>query len=98
MGSAWFSHEETVKGRTAPGQYADFAVLSEDYFRVLEDRIKNIESVLTVVGGKVVYAAKAFDALDEGLAPRQLPGVSPPWSPVAHFGGYENASQSGTAK
>ena len=86
VGSAWFSQEEDVKGRIAPGQYADFAVLSEDYFTVPEEQIKNIESVMTVVGGKVVYAAKPF----EDVAPPALPPVSPAWSPVAHFGGYQN--------
>jgi predicted amidohydrolase YtcJ len=85
-GSAWFSQEEDVKGRIAPGMYADFAVLSEDYFGVPEERIKEIESLLTVVGGRVVYAAEPFAALGEGLAPPPLPPVSPAWSPVAHFG------------
>lgn len=88
VGSAWFSQEESVKGRIAPGQYADFAVLSEDFFSVPEERIKSIESVLTVIDGKVVYAAKGglFDALDKGLLPPSLPPASPAWSPVAHFG------------
>ncbi len=86
VGSAWFSQEETVKGRIAPGQYADFAVLSDDYFTVPEEQIKNLESLLTVVGGKVVYAAKTF----EDVAPPPLPPVSPAWSPVAHFGGYQS--------
>jgi predicted amidohydrolase YtcJ len=86
VGSAWFSQEEDVKGRIAPGQYADFAVLSADYFTVPEEQIKTIESLLTVVAGKIVYAAKPFDA----FAPPPLPPVSPAWSPVAHFGGYQN--------
>jgi predicted amidohydrolase YtcJ len=86
VGSAWFSQEETVKGRIAPGQYADFAVLSDDYFTVPEEQIKTIESLLTVVAGQVVYAAKPF----EDVAPPALPPVSPAWSPVAHFGGYQN--------
>jgi predicted amidohydrolase YtcJ len=85
-GSAWFTQEEDVKGRIAPGQYADFAVLTEDYFTVPEEQIRNIESVLTVVGGNIVYAAEPF----EDLAPPPLPPVSPSWSPVAHFGGYQN--------
>ena len=85
-GSAWFSQEESVKGRISPGMYADFALLSEDYFSVPDERIKGIESLLTVVGGKVVYAAEPFAALGEGLAAPPLPPVSPAWSPVAHFG------------
>lgn len=86
VGSAWFSQEEDVKGRIAPGQFADFAVLSDDYFSIPEEQIKHIESVLTVVGGNVVHAAKPFEA----LAPPALPPVQPEWSPVAHYGGYQN--------
>ena len=55
VGSAWFSGEEDKKGAIAPGQLADLAVLSADYFSVPEEEIKGIESVLTLVGGKVVY-------------------------------------------
>jgi predicted amidohydrolase YtcJ len=91
VGSAWLTQEEDVKGRIAPGQLADFAVLGEDYFSVPEERIKEIVSVLTVVGGRVVYAAAPFADLGEGLSPPPLPPVSPSWSPVAHFGGYQHA-------
>ena len=83
VGSAWFSGEEEQKGRIAPGQMADLAVLSADYFSVPEDEIRRIESVLTVVGGKVVYGAGEF----ERFGPDPLP-VSPDWSPVAAFDGY----------
>lgn len=85
VGSAWFSQEENVKGRIATGQYADFAVLSADYLSVPEEQIKDIEALLTVVDGKIVYAAKPF----QNLAPPPLPPVKPDWSPVAHFGGYQ---------
>jgi hypothetical protein len=94
VGSAWFSQEEDVKGRIAPGQYADFAVLSDDYLAVPEEQIKHIESLLTVVAGKVVYAAKPFDA----FAPPALPAVSPAWSPVAHFGGYQHPQKAGSPR
>lgn len=93
VGSAWFSQEENAKGRIAPGQYADFAVLTEDYFSVPEERIKRLESVLTVVGGKIVYAAAPF----QYAAPPPLPPVSPAWSPVAHFGGYQNPERAAAA-
>ncbi|HET7002695.1 MAG TPA: amidohydrolase, partial [Puia sp.] len=33
-GSAWFSGEEKVKGKIEPGQYADLAILNQDYFSV----------------------------------------------------------------
>jgi predicted amidohydrolase YtcJ len=85
VGSAWFSGEEAVKGRIAPGQRADFAILSTDYLTVPEEQIRHIESVLTVIGGDVVHAADAFPA----VAPPPLPAVAPAWSPVAHFGGYQ---------
>jgi len=85
VGSAWFSGEEAVKGRIAPSQRADFAILSTDYLTVPEEQIRDIESVLTVIGGDVVYAAAAFLA----VAPPPLPAVAPAWSPVAHFGGYQ---------
>ncbi len=60
QGSAWFSSEQGKKGQIKVGQLADLAVLSQDYFRVPEEEIKGIESVLTVVDGKVVYAAGSF--------------------------------------
>jgi predicted amidohydrolase YtcJ len=86
LGSAWFSGEENKKGSVEVGKLADLAVLSADYFSVPEEEIKRIESVLTVVGGKVVYGAGQF----ERLAPPPLP-VSPDWSPVKVYGGYHQA-------
>ncbi len=82
-GSAWFSGEERSKGAIAPGQYADLAVLSADYFSVPEDEIPSIQSVLTMVGGNVVHGAGEF----ETLAPA-TPPASPGWSPVLSYGGY----------
>jgi hypothetical protein len=86
-GSSWFSGEEGEKGMIAQGMLADLTVLSADYFSVPDEDIKGIESVLTVVGGNVVYGAGEFKA----LALPQLP-ASPGWSPVARFGGYARAA------
>jgi len=86
-GSAWFSGEENIKGTIAPGKLADLAVLSADYFSVPEEEIKRLESVLTIVDGKVVYGAGDFTS----LAP-SLPPVNPNWSPVASYGGYVSAA------
>jgi predicted amidohydrolase YtcJ len=86
MGSSWFSTEDGKKGALVPGQLADLAVLSGDYFSIPEDEIKHLESVLTVVGGKIVYASDEFSK----LAPPPLP-VSPGWSPVKEYGGYAKA-------
>lgn len=84
-GSAWFSGEDDRKGRLAVGCYADLAVLSDDYFAVADDAIRGIESVLTLVGGRPVHGREEFAS----LAP-PLPKVSPDWSPVGRFGGYDN--------
>jgi predicted amidohydrolase YtcJ len=84
-GSAWMSNEEKVKGTIKAGQYADLVILPRDYFTMNVEKIKNLESELTIVNGKVVYAAGPYKA----LAP-QLPAVSPSWSPVKYFGGYQN--------
>ncbi|WP_173883300.1 amidohydrolase [Streptomyces pharetrae] len=82
--------EEGVKGVLRPGALGDLAVLSEDYFTVPEADIAHIESLLTVVGGRIVYAAGEYEGLDE-----ELPPVSPDWSPVAHYGGYQAAPRTG---
>ncbi len=82
-GSAWFSSEQGKKGQIRVGQLADLTALSADYFGVEEEAIKWLESVLTVVGGEVVYAAAEFDK----LGPPQLP-VMPDWSPVAKVPGH----------
>ncbi|MEU8928832.1 amidohydrolase [Streptomyces sp. NPDC048409] len=83
VGGARLTGEQDVKGVLRPGCYADFAVLSDDYFEICEERIPEIESLLTVVGGRAVHAGGFL----EGLAP-PAPPVRPQWSPVAHFGGY----------
>jgi hypothetical protein len=83
VGSSWFSSEDGKKGLIVPGHLADLALLSADYFSIPDDEIKRLESVLTIVGGKIVYAKEAFIR----LAPPPLP-VSPDWSPVKHYGGY----------
>jgi predicted amidohydrolase YtcJ len=57
-GSAWFSGEEKTRGSLEVGKLADLAVLSKDYMTVPVDQIGSIESVLTMVGGKIVYEEK----------------------------------------
>ncbi len=91
-GSAWFSTEDGRKGRIQEGQYADLTVLSDDYFSVPEDAIKDITSVLTVVGGKIVHGSGDF----QKLAP-PLPPPSPDWTPVARYGGYHQARADGAS-
>ncbi|HEY7369500.1 MAG TPA: amidohydrolase [Thermoanaerobaculia bacterium] len=55
-GAAWAAFEEKSRGRIAEGFDADFTVLSDDPLRVAEERIPGLETVATVVGGRVVYA------------------------------------------
>lgn len=83
QGSSWFSTEDGTKGGLYPGQLADFAVLSADYFSIDEEQIRSLESLLTVVGGRVVYAAEAFAP----LGPPDLPATLD-WAPTRHYGGY----------
>jgi hypothetical protein len=87
VGSAWFSGDENSKGAIIPGQFADLAILTDDYFQIPEEQIKDLESVLTIMGGRIVYAAEEFSR----FSPPPVP-VLPEWSPVAHYGGYQNAA------
>src|SRR5438445_19868 len=86
-GGAWMSSEEDRKGTLEIGKLADVVILSADYFSVPEEGIKDIESVLTMVGGKPVYGAGPYARLD----PPSLPTL-PDWLPVRHYGGYDKRS------
>ena len=59
VSGAWFSGERR-KRNCRPRATADLAVLSGDYFSVPEEQIKGLESVLTVVDGKVVYGSAGY--------------------------------------
>lgn len=90
--NTWFSNEDGKKGAIKAGQFADLAVLSADYMSVPEQAIKELASVLTVVGGNVVHADGPFGKLSP-----PLPAASPDWSPVNRFGGYyRGAGATGT--
>lgn len=60
LGSAWFSQDEKKRGSLEAGKFADLAVLSKEYMTAPVDQIGSIESLLTMVGGKIVYAAAPF--------------------------------------
>jgi len=60
IGSAWFAHDDDVRGSLDVGRLADLAVLSQDYMTVPVNRIGATESLLTMVGGKIVYTAAPF--------------------------------------
>jgi len=57
INGAYNSHEEALKGSITPGKLADFVILSDDLHTVSQDKIKDLEIVRTVVGGKTVYQA-----------------------------------------
>ena len=82
-GSAWFSNEQESKGSFIENQFADFAVLSKDFFTIPDEEIKDLYSVMTVVGGKIVHASDEFFSYNPPLPP-----VSPVWSPIKYHGTY----------
>jgi predicted amidohydrolase YtcJ len=55
--NGWFLREEQQIGSIEPGKLADMVVLSDDYFVVPDEALKKMRSVLTVVGGNIVYNA-----------------------------------------
>jgi predicted amidohydrolase YtcJ len=69
LGSAWFSFDETKRGSLEVGKLADLAVLSKDYMTAPAGEIADIESLLTMVGGQVVYGAGPFTSLETTPAP-----------------------------
>src|SRR5580693_7414125 len=60
IGSAWFSFDENKRGSLEPGKFADLAVLSKDYMTVPLDQLESVESLLTMVGGKIVYGSGPY--------------------------------------
>jgi predicted amidohydrolase YtcJ len=60
QGSAWFSFDEKKRGTLEVGKLADFAILDQDFFTVPVENIAKTGSLMTVVGGKIVYSAKPY--------------------------------------
>lgn len=83
-GSAWFSGEQSLKGKLVKGMYADMVMLSNDYFSANPEQVKKITALLTVVNGRVVYAYGPFEKECPPIDP-----VIPRWSPVKYYGGYQ---------
>ena len=54
---AWASGEETIKGSITAGKLADYVVLADDLHTVDVEKIKDIQIVRTVVGGRTSYQA-----------------------------------------
>jgi predicted amidohydrolase YtcJ len=57
INGAYASREEGIKGSITPGKLADFVVLADDLHTVDHEKIKDIQIVRTVVGGKTMYQA-----------------------------------------
>ncbi len=56
--NGWFLHEEDKLGTIEGGKLGDLVALNDDYFdpkKVSDEGIKKLKSVLTVVGGQIVY-------------------------------------------
>ncbi|RDK02641.1 amidohydrolase [Paraburkholderia lacunae] len=79
----WFSNEEGRKGRIEAGQFADLIVPDRDYMSCPETDIPDTTSLMTLVGGKIVFAAGPFAEFDSPVPP-----AMPDWSPVRKYGGY----------
>jgi len=61
---AWFMDLEDKVGTLETGKYADLIVLDKDYFKVPDSEIWKIQSLLTVVNGRIVYGAGEYAGLD----------------------------------
>ena len=60
LNGAWLSFEETIKGSIEPGKLADMVVISKDFLHCPVDEIKDINALMTIVGGRVVYRNPAM--------------------------------------
>ncbi len=54
---AWASGEERIKGSITAGKLADYVVLADDPHKVDVEKIKDIQIVRTVAGGRTSYQA-----------------------------------------
>jgi predicted amidohydrolase YtcJ len=70
--SAFMANDDDKRGTLEPGKLADLAVLSSDYLTAPVKQIGKIRSVLTMVGGNVVYADQPF----ANLAPQPGGGAN----------------------
>ena len=58
MGAAFAEFQEHDKGSIAPGKLADMVILTGNIFDLKPEAIRNVKVETTIVGGKVVYAAR----------------------------------------
>jgi predicted amidohydrolase YtcJ len=86
-GSAWFTEDDGVLGVLAPGRPADFAVMDADPFAGFDHRLAEVESLLTVAGGRITWASGPFAELDTMRGPLQ-----PAWSSVGRLPPFPRGS------
>jgi predicted amidohydrolase YtcJ len=58
--NAWAEGEEANKGTLAAGKLADFVVIDRDLFAIPAVQLKDAKVLMTVVGGRIVFAAPPF--------------------------------------
>jgi hypothetical protein len=85
QGSAGLVRMQDGLGKIEKGYSADLVILTQDYFKVPDEAILELESAVTILNGKVVYGNKDFQSLIT-----YSPDVYPDWSPVRFYGGYQN--------
>jgi predicted amidohydrolase YtcJ len=56
MGSAYAEFQEKEKGSITPGKLADMVLLSDDIFSIAPEKIRDVQVLTTIVGGKIVWA------------------------------------------
>ena len=54
--AAYLQHAANDRGSIETGKLADFIVVDRDYLTCPEDEIRAIAPVMTIVGGRIVYA------------------------------------------
>ena len=55
MGSAYAEFQDKEKGSITPGKFADVVLLSDDIFSIAPEKIKDVQVVTTILGGRVIY-------------------------------------------
>jgi predicted amidohydrolase YtcJ len=66
--SAFMANDDDKRGTLEPGKFADLAVLSSDYLTAPVKEVGKIRSVMTMVGGEVVYADQPFAKFASGAS------------------------------
>jgi hypothetical protein len=55
--NSYFFFRENELGSIQSGKLADLVVIDRDYLTIPADQIKDIEPVMTMIGGRIVYDA-----------------------------------------